>query len=346
MAAEIFISYASEDEWAAKRVCATLEPEGLDCWMAPRDVPPGGDWVRSIMGAISQSRLLVLVLSNASSASGHVLREVERAVHRNLPVLSVRIDGTVPDGNLAYFVSGSHWFDAPGGTLEGRGELLVAAARELLADPTSGWVPEPAATPAAPAGSRRGLLVAAGMLLALAAAGAYLLLGSSGSDAPAAQSLHESDAIWSARTDGPILSTPAVSGGSVLVGSDDQSIYSFKAKTGTQQWRVSTSGPVRSSPTAAGETVYVGSFDGNVYALRASDGHQLWSTPTGFEVFSSPAVAGNTEVVGANGVIALDARSGSELWRFDTGRRSTPRRRSPTTSPMSRPTTAICTRCG
>src|SRR5687767_5824510 len=94
--ADVFISYASEDEWAAKRVCATLEPEGIDCWMAPRDVPPGGDWVHSIMSAIGSSGLLVLVLSEASARSGHVLREVERAVHRDLPLLPVRIDDTEP----------------------------------------------------------------------------------------------------------------------------------------------------------------------------------------------------------------------------------------------------------
>jgi len=319
MPSEVFISYASEDEWAAKRICSALEPEGLSCWMAPRDVPPGSDWVQSIMSAISESRLLLLVLSNASNASGHVLREVERGVHRNLPVLPVRIDGTEPDGNLAYFVSGSHWFDAPGADLDGRGALLVSAARELLTDPSRGWTRGRSAERDVTTRGARRLTVGASLLGAVVAlVAAYLLLGPSGSDTPTLRSLGEGDETWSVRTDGPILSTPAVSGGSVLVGSDDQSIYAFRAATGQEQWRVSTGGPVRSSPAVAGGTVFIGSFDGNVYAIGA-DGGERWSTPTGFEVFSSPAVSADTVVIGAEGVLALDAGSGAEQWRFDTG---------------------------
>ena len=319
MAQEVFISYASEDEWAAQRICAALEPEGLDCWMAPRDVPPGGDWVQSIMGAISASRLLVLVLSRASNASGHVLREVERAVHRDLPVLPVRIDDTVPGGNLAYFVSGSHWFDAPGADLNGRGGLLVGAARDLLADPTRGWAPGNADETVTRPGARpspRALIAVGGALVAVALA-VYFIVGMGGDGGPI--SLSESDVAWAARTGGPVLSTPAVIGGRVLIGSDDGSVYSFDAASGAEQWRVSTGGPVRSSPTAAGGTVFVGSFDGDLYALRASDGRERWSAPTGFEVFSSPAVSGDVVVIGAKGLIAFDAGSGSQRWHFDTG---------------------------
>jgi hypothetical protein len=230
MACAVFISYASEDEAAAKRVCATLEPEGLACWMAPRDIPPGGDWVQSIMGAISSSKLLVLILSGVSSRSGHVLREVERAVRRDLPILPVRIDDTVPDGNLAYFVSGSHWFDAPSGLLEGRTQLLVKAARELIEDPSRGWVPSSGertgAAVAAPKERERatrrwrawtvGLCLAAGAI----AAGVLVITGGGGSGEPGTQRLAAGDERWSAMTRGPILSTPVVSGGRVVVGSD------------------------------------------------------------------------------------------------------------------------------
>jgi hypothetical protein len=43
-AAQAFISYASADSATASAVCAALEREGVKCWIAPRDVAPGGLW--------------------------------------------------------------------------------------------------------------------------------------------------------------------------------------------------------------------------------------------------------------------------------------------------------------
>lgn len=173
--------------------------------------------------------------------------------------------------------------------------------------------------PVSAAHARR-MVLGVGLLIGLAAAvAAVLLLSSGGSDDSPAQRLSAADARWSATTGGPILSTPAVSGGTLIVGSDEGSVLAYDAAKGQQQWRVSTGGEVRSSPAVAGGNAYVGSFDGNVYSLRASDGRQRWAAPTGYEVFSSPAVSGDTVVVGARGVVAFDPDSGAQRWSFDTG---------------------------
>ena len=39
VAHDVFISYAHEDKPMADALCATLEQNGLRCWIAPRDVP-------------------------------------------------------------------------------------------------------------------------------------------------------------------------------------------------------------------------------------------------------------------------------------------------------------------
>jgi hypothetical protein len=44
MARDVFISYSSKDKPTADAVCATLEANGIRCWIAPRDVVPGSDW--------------------------------------------------------------------------------------------------------------------------------------------------------------------------------------------------------------------------------------------------------------------------------------------------------------
>ena len=324
MAAEVFISYASEDEWAAKRVCATLEPEGLDCWMAPRDVPPGGDWVQSIMAAIAESRLLVLVLSAASAGSGHVLREVERAVHRR------------PAG-----AAGAHRRDGPGGQprlLRQRLALVRRPGRAASRAGASCWSPRPeSGSPTRRAAGRpRSRRERLGRRRARRRRAARRVGG-------AAVVAARGRRLSSLGSSGPAMPPQRVAGrGRRGVVGDDRRADPLDARrlrgqrAGRQRRPVrllrsrpqgpasssgasSTGGPVRSSPAVAAGKVYVGSFDGNVYALRASDGHQRGAPPPASRCSPRPPSPGDTLVIGANGVLALDARSGAERWRFDTG---------------------------
>ena len=46
------------------------------------------------------------------------------------------------------------------------------------------------------------------------------------------------------------------------------------------KWRFHTNGKIISSPAVAGGIVYVGSGDGNIYAVHASDGSLVWKFAT------------------------------------------------------------------
>ncbi|MCJ7470389.1 PQQ-binding-like beta-propeller repeat protein [Candidatus Bathyarchaeota archaeon] len=71
---------------------------------------------------------------------------------------------------------------------------------------------------------------------------------------------------WKIATDGPITSSPAVSGdGKVFVGSCDNRTCAFDVFTGNQIWNYSTGGAVTSSPAIANGKVFVGSHDELVY---------------------------------------------------------------------------------
>ena len=181
MGADVFISYPSREKQAADSVCHELEAGNLSCWIAPRDIPPGGDWAESIMSGIAECQLLVVVVSKSTGESRHVLREIERAVNRGVPLLPVRIDGTIPDGNLGYFLGTSHWFEAQGGEVEDVGDALRRAANDLIGG-KKGDGSRP--TPGPIAGvSRRGLLAGvAALILALAILG-WLIFGGNGSGA-------------------------------------------------------------------------------------------------------------------------------------------------------------------
>jgi hypothetical protein len=112
VAREVFISYSQGDYACAMELVGRIEEEGIDCWIAPRDIAPSADWAAEIIDAISNARVMILVFSASSNDSPQVRREVERAVHKNVSILPFRIANVVPSKSLEYFLSSQHWMDA------------------------------------------------------------------------------------------------------------------------------------------------------------------------------------------------------------------------------------------
>jgi hypothetical protein len=112
MAGDVFISYSQPDRDCAFELVERLEAQGIDCWIAPRDIAPSADWAAEIMDAISAARVMILVFSASSNHSPQVRREVERAVHKQLSILPFRIEDVMPSKSLEFFLSAQHWMDA------------------------------------------------------------------------------------------------------------------------------------------------------------------------------------------------------------------------------------------
>jgi hypothetical protein len=112
MAHDVFISYSQPDHDCALELVARLEGQGIDCWIAPRDIAPSADWAAEIVDAISSARMMILVYSANSNLSPQVRREVERAVHKQLSILTFRIEDVPPSKSLEFFLSAQHWMDA------------------------------------------------------------------------------------------------------------------------------------------------------------------------------------------------------------------------------------------
>ena len=110
--------------------------------------------------------------------------------------------------------------------------------------------------------------------------------------------------LWSNVTDtdptATILSSPAVAGSRVYVGSNDGNIYALDAATGIKLWNFTTGDAIWSSPAVADGVVYVGSNDDNVYALDAATGAKLWNYTTGGHVESCPVIDNGTVYVGSD----------------------------------------------
>jgi eukaryotic-like serine/threonine-protein kinase len=150
---------------------------------------------------------------------------------------------------------------------------------------------------------------------------------------------------WKFHTSGQVISSPAIFGGIVFVGSTDGKLYAIDHESGVLKWKFETKNRITSSPEVSEGLVYFGAYDGNFYAVDAATGQMKWRFQTAGErryagahlhgslpaaermpdpfdfYLSSPAVW-NGEVFFGSGdgnVYALNATSGSLKWKFKTG---------------------------
>src|SRR5439155_18749673 len=121
-----------DDGPSAVAACAALETQGISCWMAPRDIPPGARYPAAIAEAISGARVLVLIYSSSCNTSPHIERELERATSRGILVVPVRLDKAALSPSLEYLLSTPQWVDASEARLEMHLGRLVEAVKEQL----------------------------------------------------------------------------------------------------------------------------------------------------------------------------------------------------------------------
>lgn len=151
MLRDIFISYSSDDKTVAFELCEALESAGLTCWIAPRNIDPGSSWTSSILSAVSECRIMMLIFSAKSNVSKHVMREILHAVDKGFPVFPIRIEDVLPTGGLEYCLVGVQWFDATTRPISRHVESLVAQLRHQLQLTGAPAAPAPRANPEATA---------------------------------------------------------------------------------------------------------------------------------------------------------------------------------------------------
>ena len=108
----IFISHSSSEAKVAKEICNELENNGKKCFLAPRDIRSGYEYAEEIANGIDSSNAVLLVLSNASNNSPHVLREVERAVTKRIPILVYKLEEVELTKSMEYFLMTHQWIPA------------------------------------------------------------------------------------------------------------------------------------------------------------------------------------------------------------------------------------------
>lgn len=118
-----------------------------------------------------------------------------------------------------------------------------------------------------------------------------------------------------------IESEPAVGEGLVFINatgkSPNSALVALEAQSGAEVWRQPTGGG-DSSPLVVNGRVYCATWSGTFLARDAKTGGKVWDAQIGPSAFSAPAWAQGLIVVGLRegGVVALDADTGAERWRF------------------------------
>lgn len=129
----VFICHSDKDRASAARIHDALESSGIDCWMAPLDVPPGMDYRRAIVEAIQRCALMVVIWSENINDSDHILTELDLALSRRLEVVPIRIRDVEPRPEILYSLGRRQRYDATSGPLEAHLPAIVDAIRGRLA---------------------------------------------------------------------------------------------------------------------------------------------------------------------------------------------------------------------
>jgi len=95
----------------------------------PRDLKEGTDPAAGTIDGIRTSDLVLLIFSTSANSSPYVLREIERAIAYDRPVLSLHIDDVVPSASIEYYLNLWQWLEVRGG-VEGKQGQILAAVRD------------------------------------------------------------------------------------------------------------------------------------------------------------------------------------------------------------------------
>ena len=107
----VFISHSSNDAETANKICDFLESNGIQCWIAPRDIPYGSAYGESIDYAFRECTDALFLLSSASLKSKEVENELYLAnleQKSGMRIFPVYLEPVELTGSFRYFLSSSH----------------------------------------------------------------------------------------------------------------------------------------------------------------------------------------------------------------------------------------------
>ncbi|MCW9025259.1 MAG: outer membrane protein assembly factor BamB [Gammaproteobacteria bacterium] len=129
------------------------------------------------------------------------------------------------------------------------------------------------------------------------------------------------ETVWETRVDVALSTTPAVTGGRLLLGSNTGDVIALDPDNGKELWRTRVSSEVLAPPQGADDLVIARTIDGRLFALNAETGKQRWVYERSVPLLtlrgnSTPLIVNDMVLLGADSgkLTAITLKDGVELW--------------------------------
>ena len=106
MNAEVFISYASEDRERILDLVERLRGAGVSVWIDQMGIEGATMWSQEIVEAIDSCKVLILAISQRSTESENVVKELALASERRKKILPVCLDASGIPKSMEYQLAG------------------------------------------------------------------------------------------------------------------------------------------------------------------------------------------------------------------------------------------------
>jgi len=106
MCAEVFISYASEDRGRILDLVERLRGAGVSVWIDQMGIEGATMWSQEIVEAIDSCKVLILAISQRSTESENVVKELALASERRKKILPVCLDSSGIPKTMEYQLAG------------------------------------------------------------------------------------------------------------------------------------------------------------------------------------------------------------------------------------------------
>lgn len=144
----VFISYSSKDLALANKICHFLESNGIQCWIAPRNIAPGMAYPNAIMRGIKSSDTFLLVVTSNSIHSAHVNNETDIAFNLGKRIIPIKVEDAPLGDSMTYYLARKQWIVANHNLEAGLQNLLHVLRNYYPAPaPCPNPIPSPAPNP-------------------------------------------------------------------------------------------------------------------------------------------------------------------------------------------------------
>jgi len=92
MSPQIFISYAHKNSEFVNQLAKDIEKQGYDIWLDRTDIQTGSHWDDEIVTGLKTSKVFMVILSEAATASQNVKDEIGYAIDHDMQIMPLLIE--------------------------------------------------------------------------------------------------------------------------------------------------------------------------------------------------------------------------------------------------------------